>query len=147
MSSYRRELKINDSRHTDFINITDQVEECVKESGIKNGLILVQAMHVTASVFIDVDEQGLHQDYEAWLEDLAPHEPITRYRHNRRGEANADAHIKRQVMGRSITVAVTNGQLDCGPWEQILYHELDGGRGRHVLVKIIGDMFHENGVQ
>jgi secondary thiamine-phosphate synthase enzyme len=144
MSSYRKEFLVNDAKPMDFINITPQVEECLRESGITNGLILVQSMHVTASVFIDVDEKGLLQDYETWLEDLAPHEPITRYRHNSRGEANADAHIKRQVMGRSVTIAVTNGHLDYGLWEQIFYHELDGSHGKHVLVKVIGDMPHEN---
>jgi secondary thiamine-phosphate synthase enzyme len=128
----------------EFVNITPQVEECVRESGIKNGLILVHSLHVTASVFIEVDEQGLRQDYESWLEALLPHEPITRYGHNRSGESNADAHLKRQVMGHSVTIAVTNGHLDCGPWEQIFCCEFDGGHRKHVLVKIVGDMSHED---
>ncbi|UCC59432.1 MAG: YjbQ family protein [Dehalococcoidia bacterium] len=139
MSSYRKELWINVKQPMDFINITPQVEECLQESGIKNGLVLIHAMQVTASVLIDVDEIGLRQDYEHWLEDLAPHDPITRYHHNRRGEANADAHLKRQVLGRGITLAATDGKLELGWWEQIFYIELDGLHGEYVLVKIIGD--------
>jgi secondary thiamine-phosphate synthase enzyme len=139
MSSYRKELLVNVEKPMAFVNITPEVEKCLLESGIKSGLALVHAMHTTASVFIDVDETGLRQDYEAWLEDLAPHDPITRYHHNLRGEANADAHLKRQIMGRGITLAVTDRKLDFGHWEQIFYAELDGVYGEHVLVKIIGD--------
>jgi secondary thiamine-phosphate synthase enzyme len=122
-----------------FINITPDVEEALAESGISEGLALVNAMHITASVFINDDESGLHQDYEDWLEELAPHAPIDRYRHNRTGEDNGDAHLKRQVMGREVVVAVTEGRLDFGPWEQIFYGEFDGGRKKRVLVKLIGD--------
>ncbi|MCK9392166.1 MAG: secondary thiamine-phosphate synthase enzyme YjbQ, partial [Syntrophales bacterium] len=122
-----------------FINITPQVRQCLRESGIAEGLILVNAMHITASVFINDDESGLHADYEVWLEQLAPHEPVSRYRHNRTGEDNGDAHLKRQVMGREVVVAVTAGDLDFGPWEQIFYGEFDGRRPKRVLVKIIGE--------
>ena len=122
-----------------FINITPQVEEALTESGIKEGLILINAMHITASVFINDDESGLHHDYERWLEELAPHKPISRYRHNRTGEDNGDAHLKRQVMGREVVVAVSNGCLDFGPWEQIFYGEFDGRRKKRVLIKIIGE--------
>ena len=122
-----------------FINITPDVEEALEESGVREGLVLVNAMHITASVFINDDESGLHQDYEKWLEELAPHAPIDRYRHNRTGEDNGDAHLKRQIMGREVVVAVTEGQLDFGPWEQIFYGEFDGGRKKRVLVKIIGE--------
>jgi secondary thiamine-phosphate synthase enzyme len=115
------------------------VEEALAESGIREGLVLVNAMHITASVFINDDESGLHQDYEDWLEALAPHAPTERYRHNRTGEDNADAHLKRQVMGREVVIGVTNGRLDFGPWEQIFYGEFDGGRRKRVLVKIIGE--------
>ncbi len=122
-----------------MINITPQVDECLAESGISEGLCLVNAMHITASVFINDDESGLHADYERWLEKLAPHEPISAYRHNRTGEDNGDAHLKRQVMGREVVMAVTGGSLDFGPWEQIFYGEFDGRRRKRVLVKIIGE--------
>lgn len=139
MKSYRKELWFNTSGRRAFINITSAVNECLKESSIQEGLILVNAMHITASVFINDDESGLHQDYEEWLEKLAPHDPISHYRHNRTGEDNGDAHLKRQVMGREVVVAITKGQLDFGPWEQIFYGEFDGGRRKRVLVKIIGE--------
>jgi len=122
-----------------FVNITPQVNECLRESGIREGLLLCNAMHITASVFINDDEPGLHQDYEEWLEGLAPHEPVSQYLHNRTGEDNGDAHLKRQVMGREVVVAVTEGRLDFGPWEQIFYGEFDGRRKKRVLVKIIGE--------
>ena len=122
-----------------LINITPEVVQALRESGIQEGLCLVNAMHITASVFINDDESGLHQDYERWLEELAPHAPIDQYRHNRTGEDNADAHLKRQIMGREVVVAVTNGQLDFGTWEQIFYGEFDGRRRKRVLVKIIGE--------
>ena len=121
------------------MNITSQVEEAVRESGVKEGLALVNAMHISASVFINDDESGLHKDYDRWLEKLAPHEPVDQYRHNDTGEDNADAHMKRQVMGREVMVAITDGQLDFGPWEQIFYGEFDGRRRKRVLVKIIGE--------
>jgi secondary thiamine-phosphate synthase enzyme len=139
MKSYRKELWFNIPTRLGFVNITHQVEECLKESGIQEGLALISAMHITASVFINDDESGLHQDYERWLEKLAPHEPVSGYLHNRTGEDNADAHMKRQVMGREVVVAVTNARLDFGPWEQIFYGEFDGGRKKRVLVKIIGE--------
>ncbi len=139
MKSFRKELWFETPTRRAFINITGQVEEALRESRISEGLILVNAMHITASVFINDDENGLHQDYEAWLEQLAPHEPVGRYRHNRTGEDNGDAHLKRQVMGREVLVAVTNGKLDFGPWEQIFYGEFDGRRRKRVLVKIIGE--------
>ena len=122
-----------------LINITPQVNQCLRESGIQEGLVLCNAMHITASVFINDDESGLHHDYELWLEKLAPHAPVSQYRHNDTGEDNADAHMKRQIMGREVVVAVTNGKLDFGPWEQIFYGEFDGGRRKRVLVKIIGE--------
>jgi secondary thiamine-phosphate synthase enzyme len=122
-----------------FLNITREVEDCLRESGVKEGLVLINAMHITASVFINDDEPGLHADYEKWLERLAPHEPTSQYRHNRTGEDNADAHMKRQVMGREVVVAVTGGKLDFGPWEQIFYGEFDGGRKKRALIKIIGE--------
>ena len=122
-----------------FLNITREVEDCLRESGVKEGLVLINAMHITASVFINDDEPGLHADYEKWLERLAPHEPTSQYRHNRTGEDNADAHLKRQVMGREVVVAVTGGKLDFGPWEQIFYGEFDGGRKKRALIKIIGE--------
>jgi secondary thiamine-phosphate synthase enzyme len=122
-----------------FINITREVADCLRESGVKEGLVLINAMHITASVFINDDEPGLHADYEKWLEGLAPHEPTSQYRHNRTGEDNADAHMKRQVMGREVVVAVTGGKLDFGPWEQIFYGEFDGGRKKRALIKIIGE--------
>ena len=139
MKSYRKELWVNVPSRRDFINITPQVEECLRESGIQEGLVLVNAMHITASVYINDDERGLLADYEEWLEELAPHEPVSQYRHNRTGEDNADAHLKRQIMGREVVVAVTNGRLDFGPWEQIFYGEFDGRRRKRVLVKIIGE--------
>ncbi len=139
MKSYRKELWFNTNKRRDFINITPQVEDCLRESGIREGLVLVNAMHITASVFINDDESGLHQDYEEWLEKLAPHEPVTHYRHNRTGEDNGDAHLKRQIMGREVVVAVTGGGLDFGPWEQIFYGEFDGRRRKRVLVKILGE--------
>ena len=122
-----------------FVNITPDVEKLVKKSGVKEGLCLVNAMHITASVFINDNESGLHHDYEKWLEELAPHEPIDHYRHNDTGEDNADAHLKRQVMGREVVIAITDGQLDFGPWEAIFYGEFDGRRNKRVLVKIIGE--------
>jgi secondary thiamine-phosphate synthase enzyme len=139
MKSLRKELWFNVTGRRGFINITPQVEQTLQESGVKEGLVLVNAMHITASVFINDDEDGLHHDYEAWLERLAPHAPTTQYRHNLTGEDNADAHMKRQIMGREVVVAITNGRLDFGPWEQIFYGEFDGGRRKRVLVKIIGE--------
>lgn len=139
MKSYREELLFNIPGRRGFVNITGLVEDCLKKSGIQEGLVLVNAMHITASVFINDDESGLHQDYEEWLEHLAPHEPVSRYRHNRTGEDNGDAHLKRQIMGREVVVAVTRGKLDFGPWEQIFYGEFDGRRKKRVLVKIIGE--------
>jgi secondary thiamine-phosphate synthase enzyme len=139
MKSYRKELWFNIPDRRGFVNITSQVETCLEESGIQEGLALICAMHITASVFINDDESGLHQDYEKWLEKLAPHEPVDQYRHNDTGEDNADAHMKRQVMGREVVVAITNGALDFGPWEQIFYGEFDGRRRKRVLVKIIGE--------
>jgi secondary thiamine-phosphate synthase enzyme len=139
MKSYRKELWFNIPTRRAFINITDDVEKCVQESVISEGLALINAMHITASVFINDDESGLHRDYERWLEKLAPHEPVSRYFHNRTGEDNGDAHLKRQIMGREVVVAVTGGKLDFGPWEQIFYGEFDGRRKKRVLVKIIGE--------
>jgi secondary thiamine-phosphate synthase enzyme len=139
MLSYRKELWFNIPTRRAFVNITHQVQAALQESGVKEGLCLVNAMHITASVFINDDETGLHADYERWLEHLAPHAPTSQYLHNRTGEDNADAHLKRQVMGREVVVAVTNGRLDFGPWEQIFYGEFDGGRSKRVLVKIIGE--------
>jgi len=139
MKSYRKELWFNVPTRRAFINITSQVEECLRESGIKEGLLLCNAMHITASVFINDDESGLHHDYEKWLEKLAPHEPVSQYQHNRTGEDNGDAHLKRQVMGREVVVAITKGQLDFGTWERIFYGEFDGRRKKRVLVKIIGE--------
>lgn len=139
MKSFRKELWFNVPARRGFINITSQVEQCLNESNIKDGIVLVNAMHITASVFINDDESGLHHDYEAWLEKLAPHEPLSHYRHNLTGEDNADAHIKRQIMGREVVVAVSDGRLDFGPWEQIFYGEFDGQRKKRVLVKIIGE--------
>jgi secondary thiamine-phosphate synthase enzyme len=138
MRSYRKELWFNVPSRRGFINITPQIEDCLRESGITEGIVLVNAMHITASVFINDDERGLHQDLEVWLEKLAPHEPIAQYRHNT-GEDNADAHLKRSIMGREVVVAVTNGKFDFGPWEQIFYGEFDGQRKKRVLVKIIGE--------
>ena len=139
MKSYRKELWFNIPARRGFINITPEVEIAIRESGIKDGLLLVNAMHITASVFINDDESGLHHDYDKWLEKLAPHEPVSQYRHNDTGEDNADAHMKRQVMGREVVVAITDGKLDFGPWEQIFYGEFDGRRRKRVLVKIIGE--------
>jgi secondary thiamine-phosphate synthase enzyme len=138
MKSYRKDLWFNIPSRRGFVNITRQVEDCLRESGIKEGMVLVNAMHITASVFINDDERGLHLDLEVWLEKLAPHEPVSQYRHNT-GEDNADAHLKRSVMGREVVVAITNGKLDFGPWEQIFYGEFDGRRKKRVLVKIIGE--------
>jgi secondary thiamine-phosphate synthase enzyme len=138
MKTFRKELWFNVPSRRGFINITSKIEECLRESGIREGLILVNAMHITASVFINDDESGLHQDFEVWLEKLAPHAPVAQYRHNV-GEDNADAHLKRQVMGREVVVAVTDGKLDFGPWEQIFYGEFDGRRKKRALVKIIGE--------
>lgn len=139
MKTYRKELWFNIPSRRGFVNITSQVEEAVRESGVKDGIVLVNAMHISASVFINDDEHGLHQDYERWLEKLAPHEPVNQYRHNDTGEDNADAHMKRQIMGRETMVAITDGALDFGPWEQIFYGEFDGRRRKRVLVKIIGE--------
>jgi secondary thiamine-phosphate synthase enzyme len=138
MKSYRKELWFQVPARRGFINITGQVEDCLRESGIMEGLVLVNAMHITASVFINDDESGLHYDYEKWLERLAPHQPVSQYRHNV-GEDNADAHMKRQIMGREVVVAVTDGRLDFGTWERIFYGEFDGRRKKRVLVKIIGE--------
>ena len=138
MKSYRKALEFNIRSRVGFVNITDKVRAALAESGIREGLCLVNAMHITASVFINDDEAGLHHDYDVWLEKLAPHAPVSQYRHNV-GEDNADAHLKRQIMGREVVVAVTHGKLDFGPWEQIFYGEFDGGRRKRVLVKIIGD--------
>ena len=138
MKTYRKELWFNTSRRRELINITPEVEKCLKESGIKEGFCLCNAMHITASVFINDDESGLHQDFETWLEKLAPEKPYSQYRHNS-FENNADAHLKRTIMGREVVVAVTDGKLDFGPWEQIFYGEFDGKRKKRVLVKIIGE--------
>lgn len=139
MKSLTEYLWFNTSRRRELINITPQVEELVRKSNIKEGLCLVNAMHITASVFINDDESGLHQDFEEWLEQLAPHKPLSHYKHNLTGEDNGDAHLKRTVMGREVVAAVTNGALDLGPWEQIFYGEFDGRRRKRVLVKIIGE--------
>ena len=139
MKTFRRELWFNTKTRREYINITDQVQNAINESGIKEGLCLVNAMHISASCYINDDESGLLHDYDKWLEKLAPHEPISQYRHNDTGEDNADAHLKRQVMGRETVVAVTKGKLDFGPWEQIFYGEFDGKRDKRVLVKIIGE--------
>jgi secondary thiamine-phosphate synthase enzyme len=143
MKSYRKELWFNIPSRRGFVNITPEVEVALRESGIREGMVLANAMHISASVFINDDEHGdehgLHQDYEKWLEKLAPHEPINQYRHNATGEDNADAHMKRQIMGREVVVAITEGKLDFGPWEQIFYGEFDGRRRKRVLIKIIGE--------
>ena len=139
MRSFRQELWFNTPTRRAFINITPHVNEALRESSIQEGLVLVSAMHITASVFINDHESGLHQDYEVWLEKLAPHAPIDQYRHNDTGEDNADAHMKRQIMGREVVVAITNGRLDFGTWEQIFYGEFDGRRRKRVLIKIIGE--------
>ncbi len=138
MKSYRKELWFHTRQRREFINITPQVALCLAESGVREGLLLCDAMHITASVFINDDESGLHQDFETWLEKLAPEKPYSQYRHNT-GEDNADAHLKRSVMGREVVVAITAGKLDFGPWEQIFYGEFDGNRPKRVLVKIIGE--------
>ena len=138
MKHYRKELWFNAPSRMHFTNITSEIKDCLIESNINEGLLLVNAMHITASVFINDDESGLHHDYKVWLESIAPHEPTSQYRHNDSGEDNADAHIKRQIMGREVVVAITNGKLDFGPWEQIFYGEFDGRRKKRVLVKIIG---------
>ena len=138
MKSYRKELWFNVPTRRSFVNITTEIEKCMRESGVKEGLILVNAMHITASVFINDDESGLHKDYDKWLEKLAPHEPVSEYRHNV-SEDNADAHMKRQIMGREVVVAITKGKLDFGPWEQIFYGEFDGRRKKRALIKIIGE--------
>ena len=132
-------LSFNTKTRVAFVNVTPQIEKLVKTSGIKDGLCLINAMHITASVFINDNESGLHHDYEKWLEELAPHQPTSKYDHNKTGEDNADAHLKRQIMGREVVVAVTDGKLDFGPWEQIFYGEFDGRRKKRVLVKIIGE--------
>lgn len=138
MKSYRKELWFNVPSRRAFVNITEEVQKCLIESGVKEGMVLVNAMHITASVFINDDEAGLHKDYDKWLEKLAPHEPVSQYLHNV-GEDNADAHMKRQIMGREVVVAITDGKLDFGPWEQIFYGEFDGRRKKRALVKIIGE--------
>lgn len=139
MKSHTEYLVYTVSSRRGFVNITPEVRKIIQKSGIKEGLCLVNAMHITASVFINDNEGGLHQDYERWLEELAPHEPVSQYQHNNTGEDNADAHLKRQVMGREVVVAITKGQLDFGPWEQIFYGEFDGKRPKRVLVKVIGE--------
>jgi len=138
LKSYRKELWFNTPTRRAYLNITGQVDECLQESGIKEGIILVNAMHITASVFINDDESGLHHDFDVWLEKLAPHAPVSQYQHNN-GEDNADAHLKRSIMGREVVVAITNGKMNFGPWEQIFYGEFDGRRRKRVLVKIIGE--------
>jgi len=138
MKSLRQELWMNIPARMDFENITPRVQKAIDQSGVREGLVLVNAMHITASVFINDDEVGLHHDYKLWLEKLAPHEPVSQYRHNV-GEDNADAHMKRQVMGREVVVAITDGRLDLGPWEQIFYGEFDGRRKKRVLIKVIGE--------
>ena len=139
MQSFHKELWLDIPNRMEFMNITSDVEDAIYESGVKEGLCLINAMHITASVFINDDESGLHRDYKIWLEDLAPHEPLSKYDHNLTGEDNGDAHHKRQIMGREVVVAITKGQLHFGPWEQIFYGEFDGGRKKRVLIKIIGE--------
>ena len=139
MKSLTDHLEFTVPTRRGFLNITSKVEDAVRRSGVQEGLCLVNAMHITASVFINDDETGLHQDYDDWLETLAPHEPVSRYRHNRTGEDNGDAHLKRQVMGREVVVAITGGRLDFGPWEQVFYGEFDGRRRKRVLIKVIGE--------
>lgn len=139
MKSYRKELWFNVPNRRGFVNISSDIDACLAESGVREGLCLVNAMHITASVFINDNESGLHDDFERWLEGLAPHEPLSRYRHNLTGEDNGDAHLKRTIMGREVVVAITEGGLDFGPWEQIFYGEFDGRRQKRVLVKIIGE--------
>lgn len=139
MKSYRQELWFDIPKRREFRNITQDIEQCLKQSGIQEGLLLCNAMHITASVFINDDESGLHNDFERWLEEFAPHEPLSLYQHNQTGEDNGDAHLKRTIMGREVVVAVTGGELDFGPWEQVFYGEFDGCRRKRVLVKIIGE--------
>ncbi len=139
MKSHRQELWFELPTRRGFVNITPQVDEAIRESGVREGLVLVNAMHITASVFINDDESGLHKDYDRWLEQLAPHEPTSQYLHNRTGEDNGDAHLKRQIMGREVLIAITAGRLDFGPWEQIFYGEFDGRRRKRVLIKVIGE--------
>ena len=139
MKSHTDYLTFNLPTRVGFVNITGQCEEAVRKSGVRDGLLLCNAMNITASVFINDDERGLHEDYRKWLEAVAPHEPTAQYQHNRTGEDNADAHLKRQVMGREVVVAITNGKLDFGPWEQIFYGEFDGRRAKRVLIKVIGE--------
>jgi secondary thiamine-phosphate synthase enzyme len=139
MKTHRKELWFETPTRLAFVNITPQVEEALRESGVKEGLCLVNAMHISASVFVNDDERGLHHDFAQWLEKLAPHEPVKQWRHNDTGEDNADSHLKRQVMGREVVVAITGGKLDFGPWEQVFYGEFDGRRRKRVLVKIIGE--------
>ena len=139
MKSFREEIWLEVPKRRAFVNITDEVREAVEQSGIREGLVLVNAMHISASVFINDDESGLHHDFDVWLEKLAPHAPTSRYRHNDTGEDNADAHLKRQVMGREVVVAITEGELDFGPWEQVFYGEFDGRREKRVLIKVIGE--------
>jgi len=139
MKSHTKYLTFNVPARMDFVHITPQVQESVAESGVREGLCLINAMHITASVFINDNERGLHEDYKRWLEELAPHEPISRYKHNRTGEDNGDAHHKRQIMGREVVIAITDGRLDLGPWEAIFYGEFDGRRPKRVLIKIIGE--------
>jgi secondary thiamine-phosphate synthase enzyme len=139
MKHFREEIWFNIPQRRAFVNITDKVQDIVTRSGIQNGLCLVNAMHISASVYINDDERGLLHDYDVWLEKLAPHAPTSQYRHNDTGEDNADAHLKRQIMGREVVVAITDGKLDFGPWEQIFYGEFDGRRKKRVLVKIIGE--------
>jgi secondary thiamine-phosphate synthase enzyme len=139
MKSLTEYLWMNTPTERAIVNLTPQVEELVRKSGVRDGLVLCNAMHITASVFINDDESGLHRDFDRWLEKLAPHEPISQYAHNNTGEDNADAHLKRTIMGREVVIAITNGKLDLGPWEQIFYGEFDGRRRKRVLVKIIGE--------
>ncbi len=140
MKSHTEYLSFNIPTRVGFVNITPRVEEAVRKSSVREGIVLVNAMHITASVFINDDESGLHEDYRGWLEGLAPFDPSPqRYKHNRTGEDNADAHLKRQVMGREVVIAITNGKLDFGPWEQVFYGEFDGGRPKRVLIKILGE--------
>ena len=139
MKTYKKYLTVNTKNRIDFLNITEEVRKAVKESGIEEGIVLVNPMHITASVFINDNESGLIQDFRKWLEKLAPHAPVSQYRHNDTGEDHADAHLKRQIMGREVVVAITKGTLDFGPWEQIFYGEFDGRRKKRVLVKIIGE--------
>lgn len=139
MKSFTEYLTFHIPRRVDFVHITPQLEDCVRRSGIQEGLLLCNAMHISASVFINDNEAGLHEDYRQWLEKLAPHKPVSQYRHNDTGEDNADAHLKRQIMGREVVVAITGGKMDFGPWEQVFYGEFDGKRNKRVLVKIIGE--------